>query len=132
MLHSSRGHGSAIAREHSLQRLPPEQPSAASLAGRAEAAGEHEVPYRGGRGVTAIGGGLGGCEKRRIDRRNRIASRPHDRLSRSRAAALPHLPLAMSLGPARLLNFLPDRLGRSARKRRLRVRGYWLSFAGEQ
>ena len=75
MLHSSRGHGSAIAREHSLQRLALEQPSTPPLAVGPEAAGHHEVPDRGRGAVAAVGGGLGGRQEGRNQGRRWITGR---------------------------------------------------------
>jgi hypothetical protein len=80
MMHSSRGHGSAIAREHSLQSLTPEEQSAAATAGGAEAAGEDVVSDGGGRAVAAVGGGLGGRKEGRDDRRRWIETRRHDQV----------------------------------------------------
>jgi hypothetical protein len=88
-MHSSRGHGSAIAREHSLQSLTPEEQSATAAARGAEAAGEDVVADGGGRAVAAVGGGLGGREEGRLDGRGRTETKRHDRLSRNRLAALP-------------------------------------------
>jgi hypothetical protein len=90
-MHSSRGHGSAIAREHSLQSLTPEEQSASATACGAEAAGEDVVANGGGRAVAAVGGGLGGREERRDDGREWIEVGRHYQLSRRDFAALPEV-----------------------------------------
>src|SRR3954471_21649804 len=59
MLHSSRGLGSAMTQDYSVEICGSEPPDAATTAGRAEAAGADEVADGGGGAVAEVGRGFG-------------------------------------------------------------------------